>query len=68
MHRDDAMKSVVERYLLDRRRVEAAHFQYAVLRVASWYPDVLDITQLPLHSHADNTLTSVFSVWGFYDT
>ena len=30
---------LVERERLDRRRLEAAHFKYAVLNVASWYPN-----------------------------
>ena len=32
----------LERSKLDRRRLEAAHFKYAVLSVASWYPGDID--------------------------
>lgn len=35
-HRD--VPEHVPRVRLDRRRLEAAHFKYAVLHVASWYP------------------------------
>lgn len=58
-----AMSIVVERYLMDRRRVEAAHFQFAILQVASWYPHVFDLCKLPLHSAVDDTLNSVVSIY-----
>lgn len=44
---------------LDRRRAEAAYFQFAILRVASWYPDLFKVSNLPLHSSLPNTLTKV---------
>ena len=53
------MTIVVDRYRLDRRRVEAAHFQFAVLQVASWYPHQLELTKLRLHGGIDATLSSV---------
>ena len=53
------MAIVLERYRLDRRRVEAAHFQFAVLQVASWYPHQLELTKLRLHGDIDATLSSV---------
>ena len=30
----------MDRQKLDRRRLECAHFKYAILRVAGWYPHV----------------------------
>lgn len=53
----------MERYTLDRRRVEAGHFQFAVLQVASWYPDVFSTRRLPLHASLDETLADVVSVY-----
>ena len=44
---------------MDRRRLENAHFQYAILQVASWYPQHLDITTLALHGSTKDTLLSV---------
>lgn len=32
---------LVERERLDRRRLEAAHFKYAILNVTTWYPSDL---------------------------
>lgn len=34
--------SPAHRLKLDRRRLEAAHFKYAMLKVASWYPKDID--------------------------
>ena len=44
---------------MDRRRLEDAHFQYAILQVASWYPQYLDITTLALHGNTKDTLLNV---------
>ena len=55
------MSEVMERYKLDRRRVEAGHMQYAILRVVSWYPEILMAEKLPLHSNTDETLSTVVS-------
>ena len=52
---------MLERYKLDRRQVETAHFQFAILQVASWYPQHLDICKLPLHSGLDDTVSLVLS-------
>ena len=42
--------------MLDRRRLEDAHFQYAILKVASWYPSSFKLTDLPLHGATRETL------------
>lgn len=42
------------RLALDRRRLEDAHFQYALLRVASWYN--FDLASLPLHGSTHETI------------
>ena len=57
------MLEVVERYKLDRRRVEAGHIQYAILRVVSWYPEVLAAEKLPLHADINVTLSTVVSLY-----
>lgn len=57
------MRGLVERYKVDRRRVEAAHFQFATLQVASWYPEQFDVRKLPLHGCLQTTLTSVVTIY-----
>lgn len=54
---DRELKDALPRCKLDRRRIEAAHLQYAVLQVASWYK--FDINKLALHSDTDATLSDV---------
>ena len=49
------------RRLLDRRRLEDAHFQYAILRVAAWYN--LKLTDLPLHGATTDTLLRISSIF-----
>lgn len=44
----------LERSKLDRRRLEAAHFKYAVLTVASWYHD--DIPTIAFSPDLHSTL------------
>lgn len=51
------LKVAVQRCRLDRRRIEAAHLQFAVLQVSLWYQ--LDLNKLPLHSNTDSTLSDV---------
>lgn len=57
------MLDVVERYMLDRRRTESGHIQYAILRVVSWYPEILTTKELPLHASTDETLSTVVSLY-----
>ncbi len=57
------MKALVERHKLDRRRLEAAHFQFAVLQVAKWYPQHIAINEAPLHSALKDTLPKVVAVY-----
>ena len=51
------LKATLERYRLDQRRIEAAHMQYAVLNVTSWYN--IDTSKLALHDDMDTTLSTV---------
>ena len=60
--RDRELRGVMERYTLDRR-VEAGHFQFAALQVASRYPEVFSTKQLPLHASMDETLADVVSLY-----
>ena len=48
--------SLDSRQQLDRRRLEEAFMQYALLRVASWYPSSVNIEQLYLHDGLSQTL------------
>ena len=51
-----------ERVRLDRRRLEAAHFKYAMLNVTSWYPD--DIKSVPIFSpNMDQIMAEFISVY-----
>ena len=46
---------------MDRRRLEDAHFQFAILQAASWYPEHMDINNLALHGDTKTTLKHVVS-------
>ena len=51
-----------ERVRLDRRRLEAAHFKYAMLNATSWYPD--DIKNVPIFSpNMDQVMAKFISVY-----
>ena len=41
---------------MDRRRLEAAYLQYALLRVAKWYPTQINVQKLHLHEGLSETL------------
>ena len=47
------------RQCMDRRRLEDAFFQYALLRVAVWYPSQVCIQQLQLHDGLSKTLLEI---------
>ena len=47
------------RHKLDRRRVEDAFFQFAVLRICSWYPDTFKSNNLVLHCSFDKTVVII---------
>ena len=48
---------------MDRRRLEEAHFQFAILQTASWYPQHLHVDKLALHGSTKSTLLDVISVY-----
>ena len=52
-----SVNTLMERHSLDRRRLEHAHFQYALLRVFSWYN--FDLPKYPLHEATHETLIQV---------
>ena len=52
-----------ERVKVDRRRIEEAFFQYALLRVTLWYPDQLSMSTLPLHNKTMEILPRIVSVY-----
>ena len=41
---------------MDRRRLKEAHFQFAILQTASWYPRHIRIDNLALHGSTKNML------------
>ena len=57
------MRAVVERHKVDRRRLEAAHFQFAILQVAMWYPQHINMEELHLHSALQTSLQTVVAVY-----
>ena len=52
-----------ERVKVDRRRIEEAFFQYALLRVTLWYPDQLSMSTLPLHNKTMEILPRIVSIY-----
>ena len=44
------------RQRMDRRRLEAAFLQYALLRVSKWYPTQINVQKLHLHEGLSETL------------
>ena len=48
---------------MDRRRLEDAFFQYALLNVASWYPEHICQKDLHLHEGLSETLTNMTPVF-----
>jgi len=41
---------------MDRRRLESAHIRFAMLKVAQWYPDDIDIAKIIFHNNPSSTL------------
>ena len=60
-HRNDA--ELTKRQMLNRKRVEDAFFQYAALRVSSWYPKEIKLLSLKLHSGITGTLQAITSIY-----
>ncbi len=54
---------LLERQKVDRRRIEDAFFQYAALRVASWYPAQFKDSALLLHSSTTATTAKMTTVY-----
>ena len=54
---------LADRQRLDRRRVEDAFFQYAMLRAASWYPHSFSLCTLPCHKDTTDTLAKFTAVY-----
>lgn len=52
-----SVNTLMEHHSLDRRRLKHAHFQYALLRVFSWYN--FDLPKYPLHEATHETLLQV---------
>ena len=54
-------KILMERYSLDRRRIEDGFYQYAVLRVCSWYPQHFKLEEISLHSDCDESILNIIT-------
>lgn len=54
---------LTERQKVDRRRVDDAFFQYAILRASSWYPHKFNLSSLPLHGDTRNTLSMFTTIY-----
>lgn len=52
-----------EREKVDRRRVEDAMFQYAMLNVSSWYTTLLELSALPMHAQTTTTIFKSTTVY-----
>ena len=48
LSRSSSLSILTQRMRLDRRRLEDAHFQYAILKVASWYNLKLSFMELQM--------------------
>ena len=57
------MSDLIERYQMDCRRLEEAHFQFAILQTASWYLQHMNIDKLALHGSTKSTLLDVVSIY-----
>lgn len=57
------MQALIDRHKLDRRRLEAAHFHFAILQVAQWYPQYFHIGEIPLHSALDESLPRIAALY-----
>ena len=57
------MSDLIERYQMDCRRLEEAHFQFAILQTASWYLQHMNIDKLALHGSTKSTLLDVVSMY-----
>ena len=55
------MGELVQRFRMDRRRLEDAHIQFALLQVVSWYPEQFHVTSLALHAQTRESLSEVSS-------
>ena len=55
-----AIELLNEREYLDRRSLENAYFQFAILKVASWYDRKL--VDIPLHGYTKRTLIKICNI------
>jgi hypothetical protein len=62
LYKSDSVPS--NRNAMDRRRLEMAHLEYAVLYVCSWYPDDFQKSKLPFKPGSiDDTIDSVCCIY-----
>jgi len=56
LHHCSELVALNERQMIDRRRVEDAVFQYALLQVTCWYDCLSDLSNKPMHVQATATI------------
>lgn len=54
---------MTERQKVDRHRVEDAFYQFALLKVVSWYPKQFDISSLAMHADIGETLSKMTQIF-----
>ena len=52
-----------ERYRLDRRRIEDAYYQYALLRICSWYPNTFELNKLSFHHKVGDAILHIINLY-----
>ena len=52
---------VIERMKMDRRRLEHAHFRYAMLTVAQWYPGTFNVNKVLFTCDQSETTLTEFT-------
>uniref|UniRef100_A0A1X7V592 Uncharacterized protein n=1 Tax=Amphimedon queenslandica TaxID=400682 RepID=A0A1X7V592_AMPQE len=58
-----SQRQFVPRHWIDRRHLEEDFFQYALLRISSWYPKDIPLSALKLHGEFDDTLLAMAPVF-----
>jgi len=53
---------VIERMKMDRRRLEHAHFRYAMLTVAQWYPGTFNVNKVLFTCDQSETTLTKFTL------
>jgi len=63
LHHSSELAALNERQKVDRRRIEDAVFQYALLEVTSWYDCLSDLSNKPMHVLTTATIFDSITVY-----